>query len=120
MDKLKVLIVEDERLIAFCLKQALERNGYNVIVAYTKRDAIRQTEDFSPDIALLDITLEDRFDGIEVAQHIRSSVNVPILFITGLTAEIILKQDKSINPASILEKPVDTMVILKAIKQITP
>jgi len=119
MDKLKILVVEDERLIAFCLKQALERNDYNVIVAYTKRDAIKQTEVFSPDIVLLDATLENRFDGLEVAQHIRSSVNVPVIFITGLTAEIILKQDESINPASILEKPVDTMVVLEAVKRIT-
>jgi len=119
MDKLKILIVEDERLIAFCLKQALERNNYNVVVAYTKKDAIKQAEEFLPHVVLLDVTLEDRFDGIEVAQHIRSSANVPVIFITGLTAEIILKQDESINPDSILEKPVDTMVILKAIKQIT-
>jgi DNA-binding response OmpR family regulator len=120
MDKLKALIVEDERLIAFALKQTLEYNDYDVTVVYTKGDAIKQTEEFLPDIVLLDVTLENRFDGIEIAQHIRSSTNVPVIFITGLTTEIILEQDERINSDAIFEKPVDTMTILKAIKQITP
>ena len=80
----KVLIVEDEIIIAIDLKIRLENLGYYVPgIAVNGRDAIKKTAEKNPDIVLMDILLDGETDGVEVAQQIRNKYNIPIVYLTG-------------------------------------
>ncbi|MGB0129325.1 MAG: response regulator, partial [Rhodocyclaceae bacterium] len=68
----RLLIVEDERIIALDLRQRLQHLDYDVCgMAARGEDAIRLARDLKPDIVLMDIHLESGSDGIEAAQAIR-------------------------------------------------
>src|SRR4051812_21270000 len=66
----KVFVVDDNRDAADTLGMFLELEGYDVRVAYDGEEAIREADEFHPDVALLDIGLPGR-DGYEIARHLR-------------------------------------------------
>ncbi len=79
----RVLIVEDETLVAEELRERLSRFGYSVIAAVDTADegiAIATRE--HPDLVLMDIRLRGEKDGVQAAQEIRQQVDVPIVFVT--------------------------------------
>jgi DNA-binding NtrC family response regulator len=80
----KILIVEDETLIALDLKNRLERRGYRVPpIAATAAKAVESAFQERPDIVLMDVVLKGARDGIDAAVAIVERHAVPILFITG-------------------------------------
>jgi CheY-like chemotaxis protein len=80
----KILIVEDETLIALDLKNCLERRGYRVPpIAATAAKAVESAFQERPDIVLMDVVLKGARDGIDAACAIVEKHAVPILFITG-------------------------------------
>jgi CheY-like chemotaxis protein len=81
--KLRVLIVEDEAIIALDLKYRLRRMGYEVVAcADTGEDAIQHARDMKPDLVLMDIQLKGSIDGIQAACQIREDVDIPVIFTT--------------------------------------
>ncbi len=79
-----VLIVEDERIVALDLKLQLKRVGYNVpFVAACADDVFKNLDSAQPDIVLMDIHIQGPRDGIEVAEAIRRTSDLPIIFVTG-------------------------------------
>lgn len=85
--KRKVLVVDDEKPISDILKFNLEKEGYEVNVAYDGEDAIRKVYQFEPDLILLDIMLP-KLDGFQVCKKIRESLNTPILMLTAKEEEV--------------------------------
>lgn len=82
--KWRILIVEDEDLIALCIKRYLGQLGYEVSAIVAKGDAaVDQARQNVPDLILMDITLNGKMNGIEASKQIRSFCNVPIVYITG-------------------------------------
>ncbi|HUR17997.1 MAG TPA: response regulator transcription factor [Acidimicrobiales bacterium] len=78
----RVVVVDDEENITFLLDSALRHFGFDVRVANTGRDALREVESFGPDVVLLDVMLPD-LDGFEILRRMRSDgQNVPVLFLT--------------------------------------
>ena len=83
----KVLVVDDEKPISDIVKFNLEKEGYEVGVAFDGEDAIRKVYQFEPDLILLDIMLP-KMDGFQVCKKIRESFNTPILMLTAKEEEV--------------------------------
>jgi two-component system, response regulator PdtaR len=113
----KILIVEDEIIIAIDLKIRLENLGYYVPgIAVNGRDAIKKTAEKNPDIVLMDILLDGETDGIEVAQRIHNQYNIPIIYLTGSQNNSTLERAKTTEPYGYINKPFDNIEIDNAIQ----
>lgn len=106
MSKVKVLIVEDEAIIADDIFEILEDFGYEVIAPTGEYDeAISVIEQHQPDIAILDINLGEGKSGIDLAQKINSEHNFPFIFLTSNTDKLTVSEAKSVEPFAYLMKP---------------
>ncbi len=107
-NKVKILIAEDEVIIAQCLKLELEDIGYEVFdYVTTGEEAFKITQEKKPDIVLLDISLSGEVDGIDAAIRIKENLNIPIVFMTGYTESGIFERAQKVKPLAFLEKPVE-------------
>ena len=108
MAKKQILIVEDERIIAEHITQSLQALGYGVsAVATSGEEAIRETEENSPDLVLMDIVLRGEINGIEAAEQIRSRFNIPIIYLTAYADEKTVERAKITEPFGYILKPFD-------------
>lgn len=102
----KVLIVEDEVIVAMGLERSLGSFGYDVVGLATKgEDAIRMAGELMPDLALIDINLEDNIDGIDVAEKIGDNWDIPVVYLTSYTGDETLSRAIRTNPYGYLTKP---------------
>ena len=108
--KTKVLIVEDEALLALSYKLSLEKKNIQVTgIVATGEDAVRESERERPDVVLMDIKLGGSIDGIEAARILSVTQGVPCLFITGNADETTKNRAlKLVGPLRYLVKPVDS------------
>jgi two-component system OmpR family response regulator len=82
----RILVVDDEDNITFLLDAALRHFGFDVRLAATGRDALKEVEQFAPDVVLLDVMLPD-LDGFEIVRRMRTNgTKVPVLFLTARDA----------------------------------
>lgn len=103
----KILIVEDEALIADCLESQLIAMGYEVVgKAASGPEAIALAHMTRPDIALLDIRIEGPMDGVETADEIHYALKIPIVFLTAHADETTIGRAKAARPVGYLVKPV--------------
>ena len=101
-----VLVVEDEGLIAMDLRRHLENIGYVVpTVAKTADEAVRLNRIHLPDLILMDIHLKGTKDGIEAAAEIRTTSDVPIVFLTAYADPATVERAKSTEPVGYMMKP---------------
>ncbi|MEO8010973.1 MAG: response regulator, partial [Dokdonella sp.] len=101
-----LMLVEDERIVAFDLKRQLQGFGYRVgSVVASGEQAIRQVAEEKPDLVLLDIHLEGRMDGIEAAMEIRAKHQVPVVFLTAYAEDDTLRRALASRPFGYLVKP---------------
>ena len=84
---MKILVVDDEKLIVKGLKFNLEQNGYMVMTAFDGEEAVRLAHDDSIDLILLDVMLP-KIDGFTVCRTIRGFSNVPIIMLTAKSEDI--------------------------------
>lgn len=106
MDSIRILIVEDEPIIAADLADRLTEMGYQIAGQYGSGEAaLNHLEQDAPDLVLMDIQLNGRLDGIETAGRILESRPVPLIFLTSNTDEATFARAKSTMPAAFLGKP---------------
>ena len=106
--KIKILIAEDEVIVAQWMKMELEDAGYEVLnYVTTGEKAIEYALENKPDIILLDVNLIGKIDGIEAAEKITDTLNIPIIFMTGYNESSIYERAQKIKPVGYLEKPVE-------------
>ncbi|MCF6213788.1 MAG: response regulator [Flavobacteriaceae bacterium] len=106
MEKVKILIVEDEIIIADNLCDTLEELGYDVLepaISYT--EAVAQIELSKPDIAILDIQLSGRKTGIDLAHKIREDYDFPFIFLSSNSDKATINEVKYTRPPAFLVKP---------------
>jgi DNA-binding response OmpR family regulator len=114
----KVLIVEDETLIALDLKSKMERRGYLVLpVVRSAALAVSAALENSPDIILMDVLLKGKKTGVDAACEITESMKVPILFLTGNTHIISEERLRGIPVHKILGKPPLESLLFKSIDE---
>lgn len=108
MQKVKILIVEDDALIGADLNSSLASFGYEVIGPIDSgEEVIQRCESLKPNLILMDIGLKGKLDGIQTAEQIQNKTAVPIVFLTALNDEETLQRAKLINPYGYLIKPFD-------------
>ncbi len=117
MGKPKILIVEDEAIVAVDLRERLTALGYAVVgVAASGESALRQVARHSPDLALLDIVIKGNRDGIETAQAIRDQHDVPVIYLTAYADHETLNRAKATQPFAYLIKPFEERELHVAIE----
>ena len=103
---LRVLIVEDEVIVALELQSHLENLGYEVAGTVTSgEEAVLHADALQPDLVLMDIRLSGKMDGIDAARQIRARYEVPIVFLTAFGDEQTLERAKTVGPFGYLLKP---------------
>ena len=108
MEKKKILIVEDEGLVALKIKKDLERMGYEVVNIFASGEETNEgIEAARPDLVLMDIKLQGKLDGIETANVIHEQYNVPVIYLTAHSEEETLRRAKKSEPYGYLLKPVN-------------
>ena len=106
MDKTKILIVEDEVIVAMEMKQQLENIGYEVVgIASTGQEAIDISLEKTPDVILMDIMLKGEMDGIEAAEKIRKFQDNHIIYTTAYSDAELLERAKLTEPNGYILKP---------------
>lgn len=115
---LRVLIVEDEVMIALGLESQIEDFGFEVCgVAASGEEAVQLAAQDRPDLILMDINLAGEMDGVEAARQIRDERDVRIVFVTAYGGGAMLERVRAAVPdATILTKPVDERDLLDAIE----
>jgi CheY-like chemotaxis protein len=102
----KILIVEDEAIVAIEIKDKLKWLDYPVAgISSSGEDALKKTEELRPDLVLMDINLGEGIDGIETAGRIQSRFNIPVIYLTAYTDEETLQKAKLTKPYGYITKP---------------
>jgi PAS domain S-box-containing protein len=106
MSNAKILIVEDEKIVAKDIHHCLRRFGYEVTaIVSTGEEAIQKAIETKPDLTLLDIRLHGETDGIVVAEQIREQLRIPVVYLTAYADEEMLRRAKLTEPFGYLVKP---------------
>lgn len=102
----KLLIVEDEGVVAWHIQEALENLGHIVVASVASgQKAIEIAAETQPDLVFMDIRLKGKVDGIEAAQEIRQQFNIPVIYLTAYADDQTLERALSTNPFGYLIKP---------------
>ena len=106
MNKIKILVVEDENIVAMDVKHRLKNLGYAVAARTASgEEAIKKATETRPDLVLMDIRLKGKMDGIEAAEHIRERFDIPVIYLTAHADETTLHRAKITEPYGYLLKP---------------
>ncbi len=113
MSKFKILIVEDDALVAKDIKQTLQNFGYSVTSIVTSgRQALVKVEKDTPDLVLMDIVLNGKMNGIETAHKIHNRFDIPVIYITAHSGEKTIEAAKLTEPYGYVVKPIDEKKLL--------
>ncbi|HMU72655.1 MAG TPA: response regulator, partial [Ferruginibacter sp.] len=117
MSKIKILIVEDEPVIAENISLYLDNNDFEVSgIAYDSEDAMQQLKENTPDAVLLDINLESDTDGIDIARYIQEHYQLPFIFLTSYSDRITLERAKQVKPSGYIVKPFNERTLLASLE----
>lgn len=106
MQNTKVLIVEDEALIADNLAAILQDLHYTVTdICSNAEEALKSVKNNPPDVCLLDVNIEGEVDGIDLAQMIKTRLNIPHIFITSFSDATTIDRAKQTSPSAYIIKP---------------
>ncbi|RSD34596.1 MAG: response regulator receiver protein, partial [Methanohalophilus sp.] len=106
MKKSRILVVEDEAIVAMVIKRRLQDLGYIVSgVASTGKDAITKVEGTFPDLVLMDIRLKGDMDGIEATKTIKDRFSLPVVYLTAHSDDVTFKKAKETDPDGYILKP---------------
>ena len=117
MIKGRILIIEDEAIVAddilFCLREA----GHEVpLVCASGEEALEALEKQSVDLVLVDILLAGEIDGIETARQLRKRFQLPVVYLTSFTNESIIERAKETTPSGYIVKPFKRRELLATVE----
>jgi PAS domain S-box-containing protein/putative nucleotidyltransferase with HDIG domain len=117
MAQAKVMVVEDEVIVGRNIQMSLQNLDYAVPTLVTSGEkAIEAAGNEKPDLIVMDITLRGAMDGIEAATHIRSQLDVPVIYLTANTDDEILQRAKVTEPYGYIVKPFEQRELHSAIQ----
>lgn len=106
MSASRILIVEDEEIVAFDIETILMSLDYEVLaIVASGEEAIALAEKMRPNLVLMDIMLKGSINGVEAAQKIRTSFNIPVVYLTAHTDVSTLQDAKITEPFGYIIKP---------------
>ncbi len=114
---MRILIGEDDILIAEHLKDILQSFKYEVIaIEHNKEDILEKIDSTKPDIALLDIRMKEKYDGVEIGEYILQNYNFPIIYITAHSDKDIIEKALKTKPSGYIIKPFKPMDVYTAMQ----
>lgn len=116
----KVLLVDDEAGFAELMRDLLEMDSYEVVVAYDGQEGLEKLQGYTPDVIISDIVMP-RLSGFEMFKRVKATpetASIPFLFITGFQDERVLAEARKIGVFGILRKPVDIEQIENRLKDL--
>jgi response regulator NasT len=115
VEPLRILLAEDEAIIAMGISAILQRLGYHVVARVKDgREAVRKVRELQPDLAILDIKMPE-LDGLEAARQILAERPIPIIILTAFSERQLVAEADQIGVASYLVKPIAEEDLLPAI-----
>lgn len=109
LQKPKILVVEDEIIVAVNLGQKLKKLGYELVgITSSGEEAIQKAEENHPDLVLMDINIEGNLDGIETAEVLRNRFHTPVIYLTAYADENTLDRAKKTQPLGYIVKPFES------------
>jgi DNA-binding response OmpR family regulator len=117
---IRILVVDDEPLIADTLVSIFRQYGYSALASYGGRDALGKAEEFSPDLMVTDVVMPD-VDGIEVALRVKARwPQCRIVLLTGQTisTDLAEKAQGLSSGFEVLEKPIQPLELLARVQEI--
>ena len=114
----RILIVEDESLVADEIQDTIERLGYAVIGrASTGEEGIDQARELKPDMILMDVVMpRGRLDGIAASRAIKKEMDIPVIFLTAFGGDKVIQKAKDVDPFGFLVKPFQETELRAAIE----
>ncbi|MDY6863021.1 MAG: response regulator, partial [Thermodesulfobacteriota bacterium] len=117
MEKTKILLVEDENIVAMDIQNRLKKLGYVISAAVSSgEEAVKKAEDLQPDLVLMDIMLKGHIDGIEAAGQIRDHFDIPVIYLTAYGDKNTLDRAKITEPYGYILKPFEERELHTAIE----
>jgi DNA-binding LytR/AlgR family response regulator len=106
MSKTRILVVEDESIVAKDIQRTLEKLGYEVpATASSATSAYEKLEEVEPDLVFLDVKLKGDQDGVHIAEHIKDRYDIPVIFLTSFVDQETIDRAKVTEPYGYLVKP---------------
>lgn len=107
MNEKTILIVEDEPVVGFAMRETLEKNGYHVPAVIGSGDeVISSVLKYKPHLILMDIRLNSFLDGVDAVRRLKMISQVPVIFISAYSQSEDKERALRLNPAAYLSKPV--------------
>ncbi len=117
MSAIRVLIVEDDPIIAEDIRDMLTNVDYQVVgVAYEKAEALELIDTTKPDLVLLDINIEGHYEGFDIAEHINKTQKIPFLYLTSYSGKEIVDRAKQTLPMGYIVKPFNERELYSSIE----
>jgi DNA-binding NarL/FixJ family response regulator len=117
MSEFRILIVEDEAIIAQHIAVYLNTNDFMVSgIAYDDEEAMLQLRNNTPDAVILDINLDSASDGIEIAEYINKNMRIPFLFLTSHADKDTLERAKKVEPWGYVVKPFNEKTLVATLE----
>jgi PAS domain S-box-containing protein len=117
MLKARILVVEDERVVALALEKCLTQLGHDVVgLLASGQEAVKKMRTLQADLVLMDIRLKGEMDGIEAAIRIHNTFNTPILYLTAYSDDSTLERAREANPYGYILKPFEERALKSAIE----
>jgi two-component system, response regulator PdtaR len=114
--KPKILIAENEKIIAIDIKNILHRIGCDVLeIVSSGEEVLRKVKEEKPDLILMDISLDGALDGIETAEALSANYDIPVIYLTAFNDRETLQRARITEPYGYLVKPFDSREIEIAI-----
>ncbi len=102
----KIMVVEDEAVIAIRLQERLTAMGYHVVgISYSAEEAMEQARRLRPDLVLMDIMIPGEMDGVAVAKSVKTELDIPVIFLTAFSEDKIIERAKQAKPYGYIVKP---------------
>jgi CheY-like chemotaxis protein len=115
----RVLIVEDERIVARDLERRLRRLGYTVVaLVSTGIDAVQQALQHRPDVILVDIRLQGEMDGITAVESIHQQLQVHVVYLSAHLDEATQVRAQDTHPDAFLQKPFNDAHLQQTLQQV--
>ncbi len=116
-DEIRILIVEDEIIIANDIKRALQKFKYEIVdIVKSGETAIQTVESEKPNLVLVDILLEGTLDGIDITNTIQQRYNVPVIYLTAYSDQRTLNEAKLTAPYGYISKPFEDKELYSSIE----
>ncbi len=116
-EELRIVIADDERIVAADLARRMQALGYRVVGNVGRGvDAVRVSLEQKPDLVLMDIGMDGEFDGITSAAQIRAEADIPVVFVTSYSDKETLRRATEIGPFGYVLKPFDERELVATVE----